>query len=120
MSVGSEFIFERRKHPRFYGALPLDYRRADSPKIRTGHTLNISEGGLMVLLSELMEAGERVEMKLYFNSPLGLVTVKTVMRAVWAEKKENEDGYFRIGMNHVSISPDNMANLKLLLALHGG
>jgi c-di-GMP-binding flagellar brake protein YcgR len=120
MSAESRFCFERRKQPRFHGSLPVEYQRADVPQIRTGHTVNISEGGMMILVSEPLEAGEHLEMKLYFSSPRGLITVRATVREVWADKEENEDGYFRLGVNFVCISPDNMANLKLLLALHGG
>lgn len=119
MSQGSEPIYDRRRHPRFHGELPVEYQRAGSPQIRTGHTVNISEGGMMVLVSEPLEVGEHLEMNLYFSSALGLVTVRVLVRVVWVDKEENEDGYFRFGLNYVSISPDNTANLKLFLALHG-
>jgi c-di-GMP-binding flagellar brake protein YcgR len=120
MTEDNWFPFEKRKHPRFQGKLPVEYQKGDRPQIHTGHTVNISEGGMMVLVSEPLEVGEHMEMRLYFSSPLGLVTVRAVVRVVWADTEENEDGYSRLGVNYISICPDNMANLKLLLALHGG
>jgi c-di-GMP-binding flagellar brake protein YcgR len=120
MSSGSEVFIERRKHPRFNGVLPVEYHRSDNAQIRTGHTINISEEGMMILVSNPVEIGEHLEMKLYFSSTLGLITVRATGRVVWTDKKEEKgDGHFRLGVNYVSISPDNIANLKLLLAMHG-
>ena len=74
----------------------------------------------MILVSNPVEIGEHLEMNLYFSSRLGLITVRAVGSVVWTDKKEEKgDGHFRLGLNYISISPDNIANLKLLLAMYG-
>ena len=118
MFDGSESVFERRKHPRYYGKLPVEYQRATSTKIRTGHTVNIGDGGLMVSLSERLQIGEQMEMKFYCSSGLDLVAVRAVVKVIWAENEENKDGYCRFGVSYVSISPEDRASLKSFLALH--
>ena len=117
MFEGSESVFERRRHPRFYGKLPVEYQRADSSKFRTGHTVNISEGGLMVSFSEPLQIGEQMGMRFYFSSVLGLVAIRAVVKVIWADNEENRDGSFRFGVSYVSISPEDRASLKLFLAL---
>ena len=119
MSERSEPISALRRNPGFHGELPVEYRRPDSSRIRIGHTVKICEGGMMFLASKPLEVAELLEVKLYFNSPQGLVSISAVVRVGWADKKENENGYFLLGVNYICISPDNMAKLKLLLALHG-
>ena len=118
MFEGSESVFERRSHPRYYGKLPVEYQRATSIKIRTGHTVNIGDGGLMVSLSEPLQIGEQMEMRFYCSSGLDLVAVKAVVKVIWADNEEDEDGYCRFGVSYVSISPEDRASLKSFLALH--
>ncbi len=43
---------ERRKYPRFPINLPIEYYRAESSLPATGRTGDVSEGGLLVYLSE--------------------------------------------------------------------
>jgi len=117
MSEGRRLPFERRKYPRFNGGLPVEYRRADSPRIYFGHTVNISEGGLMILASESLKVGERLEMKVYFSSVSGLVTFKAIVRVVWSDAEDHKRDYYQLGVSYVSIFPEGMDNFKLFLAL---
>jgi hypothetical protein len=119
MYEGGEFLLGRRNHPKFYGALPIEYRKAAGAKIRLGHTANICDGCLMVLASEPFEIGEELEMKIHFSSAQGVVTIRGVGRVFWADKEKNEDGYYRSGVSYVSISAEDVASLNLFLALHG-
>ena len=48
---------EKRVHPRFLLNLPVEYYPIDSPGAAQGHTLNASQGGLMVCLKELFQKG---------------------------------------------------------------
>jgi len=118
MSEGKEFLFERRRYPRFNGALPVEYRRADSPRIHPGHTVNISEGGLMILASERLKVGEQLETKVYFSSASGLVTFKAVVRVVWSDGEGGRTDYYEFGVSYVSVSPEDMKNLKSFMAQH--
>ena len=112
------FSFERRKRPRFLMELPLEYRKADGPKMRPGHTVNFSEDGLMVLGSEQMAIGEKLEMKIYFSSGSGFVTIPAIVKVVWLDIDPKEDGYYRFGVNFINISPVDMQSLKEFLKIY--
>ena len=113
-----QFAFERRMHPRFMVELPVEYRRTTDPRLRPGHTVNFSEEGLMVLVSEQIEMGESLAMKIYFSDPSGLVTIAATVRVIWADMEPKENGYYRFGMRYVDISPADMETLKGFLNMY--
>jgi hypothetical protein len=80
-----QYTFERRRHPRLMVELPVEYRRAGASRLRPGHTINFGEDGFMISVSEQMEAGEDLEMKIYFTSSSGLVTIAVVVKVIWEE-----------------------------------
>jgi hypothetical protein len=113
-----KFAFERRTHPRFMVELPVEYRRSNDSKLRPGHTVNFSEEGLMVLVSEQIEMGESLEMKIYFSAASGLVTISATVKVIWVDMEPKENGYYRFGMGYVDISPSDMESLKGFLNMY--
>ena len=112
------FTLERRKHPRFLVELPVEYRRANDSRVRPGHTVNFSEDGLMVLVSEQMEIGEQLEMKIYFSSGSSLITIAAIVKIAWVDIEVKEDGYYRFGVSFVNISPVDKERLTGFLNLY--
>ncbi len=112
------FTLERRKHPRFLVELPVEYCRANDSRIRPGHTVNFSEDGLMVLVSEQMEIGEQLEMKIYFSSGSSLITIAAIVKIAWVDMEAKEDGYYRFGVRFVNISPVDKERLTGFLNLY--
>jgi hypothetical protein len=113
-----QFAFERRMHPRFMVELPVEYRRSTDSRLRPGHTVNFSEEGLMVLVSEQIEMGESLAMKIYFSNTSGLVTIAATVKVIWADTEPKENGYYRFGMRYVDISPTDMKSLKGFLNMY--
>lgn len=112
------FTVERRNHPRFPVGLPVEYCRADDSRIRPGHTIDFSEDGLMVSVSEHLEIGEQLQMKIYFSSGSSLITVEAVVKIAWADTEIKEDGYYRFGVKFVNISPADRERLTGFLNLY--
>jgi hypothetical protein len=113
-----QFTLERRNHPRFLIELPVEYRRANDSRVHLGHTINFSEDGFMVAVSEQMEIGEELEMKIYFSSGSSLITVATIVKIAWVDTEVKEEGYYRFGVSFVNISPMDMETLKGFLGLY--
>ena len=72
----------------------------------------------MVSVSEQMEIGEQLEMKIYFSSGSSLITIATIVEIVWRDGETKEDGIYRFGVNFVNILPVDMERLKAFLSLH--
>jgi c-di-GMP-binding flagellar brake protein YcgR len=111
--------FERRKYARCSAALPLEYRRINSSKIRFGHIGNISESGLMASLPEEIEAGEKLRLKIFFSCGPGLNTIEATGRVVWGNKDMAKEGYYRYGFDFEEISPEDKERLKGFLGFFG-
>jgi len=108
--------FERRKHPRFFLNLPVEYYRIDSPVSRSGRAVNASEGGLLVYLPEKLQIGQHVRVKLFLATGPALDTIEIGTQVVWTEihfGKEGED--YRCGLSFVDISSEDLNKLKNFL-----
>jgi c-di-GMP-binding flagellar brake protein YcgR len=106
---------ERRTHPRFLLNLPIEYYSIDSPTTTQGHTLNASQGGLMVCLQEALQKGQHINLKLYFSSGAKLFNVETKAEVIWVDANRGEDGNYRYGVKFVNISLENHDRLKNFL-----
>jgi c-di-GMP-binding flagellar brake protein YcgR len=108
--------FERRKHPRFNIDLPIEYSLVPSPSSRPGRALNVSEGGLLVYLSEKAEINQFLRLKLFFPSGSELNGVELIAEVVWRDIHLGKDwGDYRCGLRFVDISPEDLNKLKRFL-----
>jgi len=108
--------FERRKHPRFNIDLPIEYYLIPSKSEGSGQTINVSEGGLLVYLTEKVEIGQHLHLKLFFPSGSELKTIEMGVEVVWVDIHLGKGwGDFRSGLRFIDISPDNLNRLKTFL-----
>ncbi len=103
--------FERRKHPRFSLDLPVEYWHTDSTT-HLARTADVSEGGLLLYVSDEMHIGQKLGIKLFIDAGLKLLTLEAEVEVVWKDFRLAEKGYFRVGVKFVHISLDNMEKLK--------
>ena len=104
--------FERRKHPRFSVNLPVEYQKIDTPKARPAHMGDMSEGGLLLYISEPIEIGQELTLKLFFNSGRVLTSVNAHVQVVWKDIRIENKGVYRIGVKFVNISPEDSISLR--------
>ncbi len=109
--------FERRKNARFSVDLPVEYFQIkETPQPPgSGHTGNASEGGLMLFLSEKLEVGQNLKVKLYFTAEPGLDSIEALAQVVWTELPFVKDGDYRYGVKFLEITPGDMTRLKKFL-----
>jgi len=107
--------FEKRRHPRFNVDLPVEYARS-SVFVKHGRAVNISLGGLLLYLSERVEIGQHLALKLFFPSGTALETLETLVRVAWTDISLAEDwGDYRTGVCFVDISSENLGKLMNFL-----
>jgi hypothetical protein len=108
--------FERRKHPRFNIDLPIEYSPVPSSVSHPGRALNVGEGGLLVYLSEKVEMGQLLQLKLFFPSGSELMGVELIAEVVWRDIHLGKDwGDYRYGIRFIDISPEGLTKLKKFL-----
>ncbi len=108
--------FERRKHPRVSVDLPVAYWRINNPKSLRGRAGNISEGGLLLSIPEVIEVGQGLKVKVFIGTDLELKSIEAIVQVVWKGfDLGKQDEYHRIGVRFIRIRPEDMENLKKFL-----
>ena len=107
--------FERRKHPRFSVDLPIEYWQINNCKSRPSHTENVSEGGLLLHLSEPIEIDQNLRLNLFIHSGPDLDSIEAVVELVWKDIHVGKDGVYRAGVKFVDISAEDIEKLKNFL-----
>jgi len=107
---------ERRKHPRFSVDLPIEYYQNDSSSNHTGHAFDASDEGCLLYLTEQVEIGQHLRVKLFFTSGSDLNTIETLAEVAWIDIYLGEVwGDYRYGVKFIDISPEDMTKLKNFL-----
>ena len=118
MKPSSEFQnSERRRSPRLSVALQVEYWQMDKSKSRSGQTINIGEGGLLLRVFEPLEIGQLLGLTLFITSSPDLDAIEAVaqVEVIWQDTRAEKDGAYRVGVKFVHISPEDTAKLRTLL-----
>ncbi len=107
--VGSK---KRRMYPRFMLTLPIEYLLLDSPVSYTSHTINVSEGGLMICLHERLEGGKHLHLRIFFSSGSSLIIINPMVQVMWADEKLGEDKFYRHGVRFVDPTSEDVHKFK--------
>jgi len=107
--------FERRKHPRLSVDFPAEYWQINNPKSHPGRTADISEGGLLLYISEEIEVGQNLRVKLFLDFGHKLITIEAEVQVVWKDFLLEKEGYDRIGVKFVDIGLEAMEKLRHFL-----
>jgi c-di-GMP-binding flagellar brake protein YcgR len=108
--------FEKRRHPRFSVDLLMEYYQINSIVSLTGRAFNASEEGLFLYLTEQMDIGQHLKVKLFFTSGSDLNTIEMLAEVAWIDINLGEVwGDYRTGVRFVDISPEDQGRLKNFL-----
>jgi c-di-GMP-binding flagellar brake protein YcgR len=109
--------FEKRKHPRFSVDLPVEYWQINKSKSRPGRMIDVSEGGLLLHLSEPLEIGQNLGLNLFIDIGPDLDSIEALVQVevVWKDIYLGKDGDYRIGVRFVDISAEDLDKLKNFL-----
>ncbi len=107
---------ERREHVRFKKHLPVTYTVQKRPHLKSnGRTVDISQGGMKLLLSEKLPKGTIVDLTLELSDIKDTVEIEG--HIAWSEEKESKDSsgkrFFYSGIKFSAIkepSTDSFLN----------
>ena len=103
--------YEERKHSRFLFSLPIEYYPANSNFRKMGYTVNTSEQGAMISLSEKLDVGQLLKLRIFFSSGPDMNTIEVPSQVIWIIKSEEKKEY-RCGVKFVDIAPEAMSKLR--------
>jgi len=107
---------EKRRYPRFFIDLPLEYQAADDPRLKGGVIVNASEGGLLFESVKTIPHGTKLNVSVLFPKRFELAEFKLEAEIVWKEPllKEEWEG-FQYGLNIVRLLDEDHWKLKMIL-----
>jgi hypothetical protein len=103
---------EKRRYRRFLLNLPVEYYHLDSPISYSSHSINASEGGLLICLHERLRSGQHLNLKVFCSSGPSLLTIETTVQVMWADELLGEDGNYRHGVKFVSMIQEDLQKFK--------
>ena len=106
---------EKRKHTRFLLNLPVEYSVLGSPISSSSHSINVSEGGVLLCLQEPVRVGQNINLKVYFHSGSNLLAIETIAEVVWVEKVLQDGGEYHHGVKFVTITQQDLQEFKNFL-----
>jgi c-di-GMP-binding flagellar brake protein YcgR len=107
---------EKRKHPRFFVELPMDYSRKGKQPDFGGIIKDASEGGILVYLPEKLEVGELLKIDIFFAKGLELNSIQGVAKIVWADLAARETyKEHRYGLEFHSMPKGTLQKLRNLM-----
>ncbi len=108
---------ERRKYPRVFLDLPIEYRVMDVPYAHGGLVVNASEMGLLINSVKDILIGSRLNIAVLFPKGFQLMNLKVLAEIIWKARHWEEDweGY-RYGLKFIEILDEDRRKLTQLLS----
>jgi hypothetical protein len=110
--VGLKGKMERRMYPRFLLNLPIEYLRLDSLVSYSSHTINASEGGLMICLHERLDVGQHLNLKIFCSTGSNLLTINPMVQVMRVDEQLGKDETYRHGVRFVDAASEDVQKFK--------
>jgi hypothetical protein len=116
MMDGSNGKKEKRKFPRYYMDLPLEYRVTDTSDAYGGLVVDGSEIGLRIHSVKDIPVGTRLNVAVIFPKGFQMTNFEVVAEIVWKDLylRENWNGY-QYGLKFIQIEEEDLQKLQQLL-----
>ena len=107
---------EKRKHPRFYLNLPIEFRVMNAQHVLGAMIVNASETGLLIQSPNNVPAGTKLNIAVLFSKGFELANFEVLAAVVWTKTQlhEGRQGY-ELGLKFIQILEEDRQKLKHLL-----
>jgi hypothetical protein len=108
---------ERRKCPRAYLDLPVEYRVMNAPYAHGGLVVNASKMGLLINSVKDILVGSKLNIAVLFPKGFQLTDFEASAEIIWKDyhQEENWEGY-RYGLKFTEIMEEDRRKLNQLLS----
>jgi c-di-GMP-binding flagellar brake protein YcgR len=111
-----KYFKDRRKYPRVFMDLPLDYIARQAAHARGGLVVDASETGLLIYSREDIPVGTRLKIGVLFPKECELANFDVLAEIVWKKDDfEREKKGYRYGVKFLQILEEDRQALKQLL-----
>ena len=110
------FVIEKRRNPRFYVELRMEYSRINDKENLNGTIANANEGGILVYLPERLAIGDLFKIKIFFSRNSELNAIQAIAKIVWADSTASRRaGEYRYGLQLQSFYKGDLQKFRGLL-----
>jgi c-di-GMP-binding flagellar brake protein YcgR len=106
---------EKRGHPRLSLRLPTEYSLEGSPDFRTGHTVDIGEGGLLIHVPEELSAGQRLRIRFFYHSSSGMESVQALAEVSRVDRFEKSVKEYRCALRFIDLPAGELKKFRKVL-----
>ncbi len=104
---------ERREHPRFKKDIEVDYSIEKKPHLKNGRTVDISKGGMRLLLDQKLEKGSIIDIKMAIPGTREIIEIEGEI--VWTNDADIKDPsgrrFFHSGMKFIAVKKPHGSRL---------
>ena len=107
---------DRRRFPRVFMDLPLEYQIMDTSNVHGGLVINASETGLLIYSVKNIPIGTKLNIAVLFPKGFELANFEVFAEIIWKDIhwEENWEGY-QLGLKFIKILEEDYRKLKGLL-----
>jgi len=92
--------------------LPIEYSHLRSPNSSSCHSINASEGGLLICLQQRLEMGECINLKIFFQSGPNLLAIESIAQVMWVDESKENGGEYHHGVKFVTMTEQDRQQFK--------
>jgi len=114
---------DRRKYPRIFIDLPLEYRDGDDSCLRGAMVVNAGEGGFLIESPRDIAVGTELSMTVLYPKGFELANFKVTAKIVWKEpywredlKRDRSSKGYQYGLEFIQILDEDRWKLNFLLS----
>lgn len=108
-------LIDRRKTPRIPLRLPTEYFLGGTVKARLCHTINISEGGVLLCLPEKLDIGDKLKIEVYYYFDYELATFQALAEVLWIKNSKDSMDEYICALEFLDLSLPDLEKLKNFL-----
>jgi hypothetical protein len=113
----STYFIDRRKHPRIWIYLPLEYRLKYAPHARGGVVIDASETGFHIYSTEDIPIDTNLKIAVLFPREYELANFEVFAEIIWKKVSVERRGEgYQYGLKFTQISEEDCSKLRRLLS----
>ena len=109
------YFKEKRKYPRVYMDLPLDYWVKYDSHVRAGIVIDASETGFLIYSTENLPVGTKLRIDVLFPREYELANFEVFAEIIWKKFVEKQEEGYQYGIKFVQIVGEDYWKLREFL-----
>ena len=107
---------DRRRYPRVYMDLPVEYRMKYPPFVRGGIVIDASETGFLIYSTEPIPVGTKLKVAVLYPKEYELAFFEVFAEIIWKKVVAKQEEGYQYGLKFIEILEEDYLKLRELLS----